>query len=146
MDSNEPREDLQDAQRWAEEDAAADEEAAQTWRRMLDDEDQAHDQALRQAALYALQSYPGEQVRIGKALTIALNEGVKQGAAFGTALVHSESNPEVIYQISGRHCDCPDQAAPGGRCKHRFAYYLVRLAQACLAMQDDTPAVEHDVF
>ena len=145
MSSNIPREDQQDAQRWAEQ-AAADEEAELTYRRMLEDEDHARTQALRQAALYALQHYPGEQGRIGKGLTIALNEGVKQGAAFGNALVHSESDPEVIYQISGRHCDCPDQAAPGGRCKHRFAVYLVRLAQASLAMQDDTPVVEHDLF
>lgn len=86
------------------------------------------DTALRALALAARTRYAGEAVRIEKALVIALNHGVTI-LPDGTALVTSQSDPEVMYEVRNGVCDCPDfSRAPDGRCKHRFSVCLVKKA------------------
>lgn len=98
------------------------------------------DRALRQAATQQRQFYPGEDSRLGRGLEIALNEGVSLVVhldGISQASVRSASDPEVIYTVEGTRCDCQDfPRAPGGRCKHRFAVALTRMAQASLCLQD----------
>lgn len=99
--------------------------------------DVARDAALRSLAAQAATRYAGEQLRISKGLVIALNHGATLQAD-GTALVHSQTDPELVYTVNG-HCDCPDatHGAPDGRCKHRWAKTLTVRAQA-LAVPPET--------
>ena len=96
------------------------------------------DRLLRQAATMLRTYYPGEDSRLGRGLELALNNAVRLGWAHGepTAQVDSSTDREVYYTIKDTHCDCPDQSAPGGRCKHRFAVALMRMALALADMQD----------
>lgn len=100
--------------------------------------EQPFDRALRQAALYVTQHYPGEQVRIGRGLELALNQGVYTGVNDGelTFEVSSANSPEVVYRVYQTACDCPDEKAPGLRCKHRWAVALTRIAQALEDLAD----------
>jgi hypothetical protein len=99
--------------------------------------DALRDAALRTLAAQATTRYAGEQLRISKGLVIALNHGATLQAD-GTALVASQTEPEIVYTVNG-HCDCPDatHGAPDGRCKHRWAKTLTVRAQAL-----DAPPVE----
>ena len=91
------------------------------------------DAALRAAATLARSRYAGEHARIERGLVIALNSGVTLHADC-TATVQSSSDPEVQYRIVAGVCDCPDSTrAPDGRCKHWYAWVLVRKAQGILA-------------
>jgi hypothetical protein len=117
---NIPRDDHRDVQHWAEADRAQDRQRAQE---------------LRWAATVYRQFYAGEEGRLGRGLEIALNEGVTFHGH--QARVRSSSDPEVAYQVQETHCDCPDFGrAPGGRCKHRWAVFLTRVAAARLALAD----------
>jgi hypothetical protein len=92
--------------------------------------DVARDAALRTLAAQAATRYAGEQLRISKGLVIALNHGATLQAD-GTALVQSQTEPEIVYTVNG-HCDCADatHGAPDGRCKHRWAKTLTVRALA----------------
>src|SRR5712691_7930838 len=98
------------------------------------------DAALRTLAAQAATRYAGEQLRISKGLVIALNHGATLQAD-GTALVQSQSEPEIVYTVNG-HCDCPDatHGAPDGRCKHRWAKTLTVRALALDATTTETLA------
>ena len=86
------------------------------------------DATLRTLAARATERYAGEAGRIEKALVIALNHGVTL-LPDGTALVTSQSDPEVVYEVRNGQCDCPDfSRAPDGRCKHRFSVCFVKKA------------------
>lgn len=98
--------------------------------------EQPFDRALRQAALYVTQHYPGEQVRIGRGLEIALNDGVQFGMTIPDPDAWVRGSQETLYEIRGTHCDCPDEKAPGLRCKHRWAVALTRIAQALHDLAD----------
>jgi hypothetical protein len=95
--------------------------------------------ALRTLAAQAATRYAGEAARIDRGLVIALNGGVTLQAD-GTALVQSQKDAEVVYEVNG-HCDCRDAAnAPDGRCKHRWAKTLTSRATRA---QEAPMTVEH---
>lgn len=104
--------------------------------------EQPFDRALRQAATTYRQFYPGEESRLGRGLEIALNRCVELAWLNGrfVAEVHSASDPEVVYNVDGTQCDCPDKSAPGARCKHRYAVALIRIAQALHDLRDHEAA------
>lgn len=92
------------------------------------------DTALKQAAACAREKYAGEDRRIDKGLLIALNNRVRYEPEHGTQ-VQSDSDPEVWYLVADGRCDCADwRNAPGGRCKHRYAVFMWRVAHAALAL------------
>lgn len=92
-------------------------------------DDVTFDAALRGLADQARTRYAGEEKRLAKALVIALNHGVTF-LPDGTALVQSQSDAEIVYEVRHGQCDCKDASrAPEGRCKHRWATCLVRKAQ-----------------
>ncbi len=99
-----------------------------------------YDAALHTLAAQATTRYAGEHLRIAKGLVIALNHGATLQAD-GTALVQSQSEPEIVYTVNG-HCDCKDatHGAPEGRCKHRWAKTLTSRAQALTAAPVETLA------
>src|SRR5262245_49186963 len=93
------------------------------------------DAALRGLAERARTRYAGEAGRLDRGLVIALNGGVSLKAD-GTALVSSTRDDEVFYIVRDGQCDCPDHGrAPGCRCKHRFAVFLVKRATQQVAQQ-----------
>lgn len=90
------------------------------------------DTAIRQAAACARERYAGEEKRIERALLLALNGHVTVYPD-STAIVRSERNPEVVYNVRHHHCDCPDWGnAPDGRCKHVVGVALVTIAQIAM--------------
>ncbi len=97
-----------------------------------------YDAALHTLAAQATTRYAGEHLRIAKGLVIALNHGATLQAD-GTALVQSQSEPEIVYAVNG-HCDCRDatHGAPDGRCKHRWAKALTTRALALAAAPVET--------
>jgi hypothetical protein len=100
--------------------------------------DAGRDAALRTLAAQAATRYAGEQLRISKGLVIALNHGATLQAD-GTALVRSQTEPEIVYTVNG-HCDCADatHGAPDGRCKHRWAKTFTTRALALTAPPVET--------
>ena len=88
------------------------------------------DTTLRQLAAKATERYAGEAVRLNKGLTIALNHGVTF-LPDGTALVKSQRDAEVVYEVKAGRCDCSDaERAPEFRCKHRWAACFSKKATA----------------
>jgi len=91
------------------------------------------DNALRQMADRARTRYAGEAARLDKGLTIALNHGVTF-LEDGTALVKSQSDAEIVYEVKAGRCDCPDaERAPEFRCKHRWAACFTKKATTQIA-------------
>ena len=74
-------------------------------------------------------TYPQEQARIARAVAL-VDAGHVTLDSSGVATVRSQHG-QAIYHVNGQ-CDCEDQAAPEGRCKHRFAKVLARHL-ACLS-------------
>jgi hypothetical protein len=100
------------------------------------------DDALRTLAQRAVCAYAGEAARIGRGLILALNRAVTL-CPDGTALVQSQTEAEIVYEIREGHCDCPDAArAPEGRCKHRWAKCLTKRALSLVAAQTVQPRRE----
>jgi SWIM zinc finger len=92
------------------------------------------DAAIRGAHSLARERYAGEHGRIDRGLLLALNGAVLL-VGDTLAQARSDRDPEKFYLVRGHTCDCPDFGnAPGGRCKHRWAVYFIRVALATLAM------------
>jgi len=98
-------------------------------------------QALGLACHVALARHPKEAARIQRGHSIALHGGVRSYGS-GLAEVQSQSHATIWYVVNGR-CYCPDSGrAPQGRCKHRWAKWLLVWAQTYLAQQSGTPIPE----
>lgn len=63
-------------------------------------------------------TYPEECPRITRAVAL-VETGAVTLCPDGTASVHSQKG-QAVYQVNGS-CQCFDQHAPDGRCKHRWA-------------------------
>jgi hypothetical protein len=101
-------------------------------------------QALSDAAACAIAKYPAEFLRIERGLDLALQGHVALLADQHIAIVRSQTRPGVEYSVNGQ-CSCHDfSRAPGGKCKHRYAYWFMRRAHELLAdtyyARIDTPA------
>ena len=96
------------------------------------------DHALELACHVALTRYPKETARIQRGHAIVLRGGVRSCGS-GLAEVQSQSHTTTWYVVNGR-CYCPDSGrAPQGRCKHRWAKWLLVWAQTYLAQQSHAP-------
>jgi hypothetical protein len=73
-------------------------------------------------------TYPHELARIARAVAL-VEAGNVTLLPDGTAMVHSQKK-QAMYHVNGE-CECPDQSAKDGNCKHRFAKtfakHLIRL-------------------
>jgi hypothetical protein len=105
------------------------------------------DATLRALAAQVATRYAGEQGRLDRGLVLALNDHVTIHPD-GTAHIQSGTDAEVVYRLNG-HCDCYDsKRAPEGRCKHRWAACLVKLAiQVAQSASETTLAqtMEHEL-
>jgi hypothetical protein len=108
------------------------------------------DAALRDA----LQELPAmrDLARAGKGLVMALN-GLVTRQSDTIALVRSQTDPEVVYQVQSRGgCDCqdaqrlrriyPDGSVGQRACKHWYASVLVACAHINLAIKGYTPEAD----
>src|SRR3990167_2136185 len=89
-------------------------------------------QALTDAAACAKAKYHAEVVRIERGLVLAQDGHVTLLADQHIAIVRSQARPGVEYIVNGS-CSCHDfSRAPGGKCKHRYGYWLMRRAKELL--------------
>jgi hypothetical protein len=100
------------------------------------------DKALGAMRLRALAAYPLERVRIERGFQLALT-GKVELLPDGTALVQSQTWPDVRYAVK-RTCPCNDATrAPGSHCKHVWARALYKKAQEALADAIHEPYYRH---
>jgi hypothetical protein len=98
-------------------------------------------QALGFAYHVALSHHPKEAARIQRGHAIALQGDVRcYGSGLAEVQSQSQSQTTTWYVVNGR-CYCPDSGrAPQGRCKHRWAAWVLTWAQTHLAQQNGASA------